>query len=154
MSLILALGRQKQVDCWVWGQPGLESEFQDSKGYKEKPCLKQQQQHVLIMIILKEDLAGLRGSILSIDGLSWEDPPSVWDIIPWTGILDCIKRARHKHWLLSAFLTVPALVMVSYHSIGTVTKTGGRGHRHTIAWVDIRKETCGNWSPCGFWDPT
>jgi hypothetical protein len=26
---------------WVWGQPGLQSEFQDSQGcYKEKPCLK------------------------------------------------------------------------------------------------------------------
>jgi hypothetical protein len=24
---------------WVWGQPGLQSEFQDSQGYTEKPCL-------------------------------------------------------------------------------------------------------------------
>ena len=27
--LIPALGRQKQVDLWVQGQPGLQSEFQD-----------------------------------------------------------------------------------------------------------------------------
>jgi hypothetical protein len=39
--LIPALGRQMQVDFWVRGQPGLQSEFQDSQGYTEKPCLKQ-----------------------------------------------------------------------------------------------------------------
>jgi hypothetical protein len=37
--LIPALGRQRQADFWVWGQPGLQSEFQDSQGYTEKPCL-------------------------------------------------------------------------------------------------------------------
>jgi hypothetical protein len=36
--LIPALGRQKQADFWVRGQPGLQSEFQDSQGYREKPC--------------------------------------------------------------------------------------------------------------------
>jgi hypothetical protein len=39
MPLIPALGRQRQVDFWVRGQPGLQSEFQDSQGYTEKPCL-------------------------------------------------------------------------------------------------------------------
>jgi hypothetical protein len=38
--LIPAFGRQRQVDFWVRGQPGLQSEFQDSQGYTEKPCLK------------------------------------------------------------------------------------------------------------------
>jgi hypothetical protein len=33
--LIPALGRQRQVDFWVRGQPGLQSEFQDSQGYRE-----------------------------------------------------------------------------------------------------------------------
>jgi hypothetical protein len=37
-----ALRRQRQGDFWVRGQPGLQSEFQDSKGYTEKPCLKSQ----------------------------------------------------------------------------------------------------------------
>jgi hypothetical protein len=37
--LIPALGRQRQVDFWVRGQPGLQSEFQDSQDYTEKPCL-------------------------------------------------------------------------------------------------------------------
>jgi hypothetical protein len=40
MPLIPALGRQRQADFWVWGQPGLQSEFQDSQDYTEKPCLK------------------------------------------------------------------------------------------------------------------
>jgi hypothetical protein len=39
LPLIPALGRQRQVDFWVRGQPGLQSEFQDSQGYTEKPCL-------------------------------------------------------------------------------------------------------------------
>ena len=38
-ALIPALGRQRQVDFWVQGHPGLQSEFQDSQGYTEKPCL-------------------------------------------------------------------------------------------------------------------
>jgi hypothetical protein len=38
--LIPALGRQRQVDFWVQSQPGLQSEFQNSQDYTEKPCLK------------------------------------------------------------------------------------------------------------------
>ena len=37
--LILALGRQRQVNLLAQGQPGLQSEFLDSQGYKEKSCL-------------------------------------------------------------------------------------------------------------------
>jgi hypothetical protein len=40
MPLIPELGRQRQADFWVWGQPGLQSVFQDSQGYAEIPCLK------------------------------------------------------------------------------------------------------------------
>jgi hypothetical protein len=39
MPLIPALERQWQADFWVPGQPGLQSEFQDSQGYTEKLCL-------------------------------------------------------------------------------------------------------------------
>jgi hypothetical protein len=42
--LIPALRRQRQADFWVRGQPGLQSEVQDSQGYTEKPCLKKQKQ--------------------------------------------------------------------------------------------------------------
>jgi hypothetical protein len=38
--LIPALRRQRQADFWVRGQPGLQSEFQDSQDYIEKLCLK------------------------------------------------------------------------------------------------------------------
>ena len=48
MPLISALGRQRQVDFWVQGQPGLQSEFQDSQGYTEKPCLEKQKQTNII----------------------------------------------------------------------------------------------------------
>jgi hypothetical protein len=41
--LVLVLGRQRQVDFLVQGQPGLQSEFQDSQGYTEKPCCKGKQ---------------------------------------------------------------------------------------------------------------
>jgi hypothetical protein len=40
--LIPALGRQRQKDFWVLGQPGLQNEFQDSQGYTEKPCFEKQ----------------------------------------------------------------------------------------------------------------
>jgi hypothetical protein len=39
MPLIPALQRQRQANFWVRGQPGLQSEFQNSQGYTEKPCL-------------------------------------------------------------------------------------------------------------------
>jgi hypothetical protein len=39
MLLIPALGMQRQADYRVRGQPGLQSEFQDSQDYTEKPCL-------------------------------------------------------------------------------------------------------------------
>ena len=35
VPLIPALGRQRQLDFWFLGQPGLHSEFQDSQGYRE-----------------------------------------------------------------------------------------------------------------------
>jgi hypothetical protein len=39
-----ALGRQRQADFWVRGQPGSQGECQDSQGYTEKPCLKKKTQ--------------------------------------------------------------------------------------------------------------
>jgi hypothetical protein len=42
MLVIPALGRQRQVDFLVPGQPGLQSEFQDSEDYTEKTYLKKE----------------------------------------------------------------------------------------------------------------
>jgi hypothetical protein len=39
MPLIPALGRQRQADFWVRGQPGLQSELQDSQGYLYRETL-------------------------------------------------------------------------------------------------------------------
>jgi hypothetical protein len=49
MPLIPALGRQRQVDFWVRGQPDLQSEFQDSQGYTEKPCLEKKKKEDLFI---------------------------------------------------------------------------------------------------------
>jgi hypothetical protein len=49
MPLIPELGRQRQVDFWVRGQPGLQSEFQDSQGYTEKTCLKKPTNQIYIL---------------------------------------------------------------------------------------------------------
>jgi hypothetical protein len=47
MPLIPALGRQRQADLQVRGQPGLQSEFRDSQGNTEKPCLKKRPKNPL-----------------------------------------------------------------------------------------------------------
>jgi hypothetical protein len=54
--LILALGRQRQEDFWVRVQPGLQSEFQDSQGYTEKPRLEKprKKKRINIKIYLDE----------------------------------------------------------------------------------------------------
>jgi hypothetical protein len=44
LPLIPERGRQRQVDFWVQVQPGLQSEFQDSQCYTEKPCLEKPNQ--------------------------------------------------------------------------------------------------------------
>jgi hypothetical protein len=44
LPLIPAPGRQRQAEFWVRGQPGLQSEFQDSQGYTEKPFLEKPNQ--------------------------------------------------------------------------------------------------------------
>ena len=44
MSLIPVLGRERNADFWVQDQPGLQSVFQDSQDYTEKPCFKKQKQ--------------------------------------------------------------------------------------------------------------
>ena len=47
MTLITALGRQRQADFLVQGQPGLQSDFQDSQGYTEKLFQKNKQTNMI-----------------------------------------------------------------------------------------------------------
>jgi hypothetical protein len=56
--LIPALGRQRQADFWVQGQPGLQGEFQDSQAYTEKPCLEKQKQKQTHMKKRKKEMEG------------------------------------------------------------------------------------------------
>jgi hypothetical protein len=49
MRLIPAFERQRQADLQVQGQSGLHSEFRDSQGYTEKPCL--ERIHILKKLI-------------------------------------------------------------------------------------------------------
>jgi hypothetical protein len=64
MPLIPALGKQRQVDQ---GQFGLQSEFQDTQGYTEKPCLeKQQQQQNLRGYVCEHEHENTHIHILSI----------------------------------------------------------------------------------------
>ena len=37
---LLVLRRQKKVNLWIWGQPGLQSKFHDSQGYIDRLCFK------------------------------------------------------------------------------------------------------------------
>jgi hypothetical protein len=43
MPLIPALGRQRQANFYVQGQPGLQSKFHDSQGNTEKSCLRKKE---------------------------------------------------------------------------------------------------------------
>ena len=68
MPLIPALGRQRQVDFWVQGQPGLQSDFQDSQGYTEKTLVlektktnkQKKKQKKKIIFTFKTEYGGLK----------------------------------------------------------------------------------------------
>lgn len=88
-SLVPALGRQKQVDLWVQGQPGLQSGFQDSQGYTEKllPWKTKQKEENIITSVINSNWHenGCNGTspspsislnlvLLVLPGLRWNDP--------------------------------------------------------------------------------
>jgi hypothetical protein len=64
-----ALGRQRQADFWVRGQPGLQSEFQDSQDYTEKPLSREKKQ--------KKKKEGKKKRERENRKTSWEKPSSV-----------------------------------------------------------------------------
>jgi hypothetical protein len=77
--LIPALGRQRQADLWVRGQPGLQSEFQDSQGYTEKPCLEKPSTHIIILKWSPSCLPHLQllSHFLPCSASTWACPKSV-----------------------------------------------------------------------------
>jgi hypothetical protein len=64
----LALRKQRQASLWLWGQPRLQSEFKDSQGYAEKPCLEKQTNKqtscCTVVILLSPAQQGLDGVCL------------------------------------------------------------------------------------------
>jgi hypothetical protein len=101
--LIPVLGRQRQADFWVWGQPGLQSEFQDSQGYTEKPCLKTNKQTNKQKRVNKSETLGAGEMAQRLRALT--DFPKVLSSIPsnhmvahnhneiWCPLLVCLKSA-------------------------------------------------------------
>jgi hypothetical protein len=75
MPLIPALWRQRQADFWVRGQPDLQSEFQDSQRFSEKPCLKQTNKQTNIKLDKVEKGGSWRdGSEIKSNGYSSRGP--------------------------------------------------------------------------------
>lgn len=50
--LIPGFGSHIQMDIWVWGQFGLESDFQKSQSYKEKLCLWKKLEHIKLCFLV------------------------------------------------------------------------------------------------------
>ena len=61
MPIIPAPRKQKQVDFWFWVQPGLQSEFQDSQSYTEKPCLEGKKKN--------EDILSFAGKWIELENI-------------------------------------------------------------------------------------
>jgi hypothetical protein len=72
-----ALGRKRHADFWVWVQPGLQSEFQDSQGYTEKPC------HETSPLPQKEFSYLLKwGAAMCVGDMKWERQNSLQECKP------------------------------------------------------------------------
>ena len=57
-----SVGKRK-TDLWVQGQPGLQSEFQDSQGYTGKHCLEKQKPNQLTKHTAKKQTQNLQQKI-------------------------------------------------------------------------------------------
>ena len=109
--LIPAFGRQRQADFWVRGQPSLQSEFQGSQGYTEKPCLektknKQQQQQ-------RMDLWEVRHS-LKKGNVSFSFAVIAWNCWKGTFLMDHFPGGSTKE----SFILLESLVcsLSEYHT--------------------------------------
>jgi hypothetical protein len=72
--------KQRQANFWVQGQPGLQSEFQDSQGYTEKPCLGEKKKKKWWSITQGTAIHSFTGR--SLEAWPLLDPKAYWpDII-------------------------------------------------------------------------
>jgi hypothetical protein len=95
-TLISALRRQRQADFWVQGQPGLQSEFQDSQDYAEKPCLKKTKQNKTEQNTQRRDqrsFEGVSGQPLNTSALYWIKHKET-GVPQWISPLVCVSPLK------------------------------------------------------------
>jgi hypothetical protein len=102
MPLIPALGKQKQVDFWVRDQPSLQSEFQDSQSYTEKPCLEKQ----------KHKTKQTKKKMLTINTEFLGSVPSI--CVKWH-TTTCNSRRFHALWLLASYTHIATKLIHYIH---------------------------------------
>jgi hypothetical protein len=109
----------EQADFWVRGQPGLQSEFQDSQSYTEKPCLGEKK---------KKKKLETTTTVLKINFLS----KSSWGPTRWQPFdLSSVPKNHMTvagNWLLQVVLWSPH-TCYGMHEPYFVNKT----HKHTKA---------------------
>jgi hypothetical protein len=102
--LIPALGRQRQADFWVRGQPGLQSEFQDSQGYTEKSCLKNKTTKKKVALHIWETIHRWAFVFLNLCGFTQYDVfpvPSVSFIVHVLFLCGLVNSTVHMYTSLS-----------------------------------------------------
>jgi hypothetical protein len=86
-KIIKVFGRQRQADFWVRGQPVLQSEFQDSQGYTEKPCLEKPKKKKKLLKYV---------SLISIWGTGREKRKGAWQQLPCSAVVTWLP---YQTWL-------------------------------------------------------
>jgi hypothetical protein len=98
--LIPALGKQRQADFWVRGQPGLQSEFQNSQSYTEMPCLKKtkkekkKESYFLGRVTPWHTCGAQRTTFRSWSSLTVDTCP----VVDWIQVLDTSLNSDHYVW--------------------------------------------------------
>ena len=124
---------------WVWGQPGLQSEFQDNHGYTDKPCFEKQNKntkHTDTHIHIDTHTYNCKGKAGLIE-------------IKATAQV-CFRAVLYPSWVKrSSVLTAMLLLRRSWpltpsrgcilHRHGVEQGTGGRGHTQSMPPLPFRQ---------------
>jgi hypothetical protein len=129
--LIPALGRQRQTDFWVRGQPVLQSEFQDSQGYTEKTCLKK-----------KKKKRQKTKKVQSMLSRNWGSEGA---------LMVQLKDLSHENTAFTGACTVSCLFMSIYLVCTKRSKDSSQNSAISLYHVDSRQGW--NWE-CQAWWPS
>ena len=113
--LIPALERQRQADFWVWGQPGLQSEFQDS--YTELYRETLSQQNKTKQNKTKQNKAKQKQNKKQGKGTTWRIIPwlSCQPILPFLFPRFPVSLAPNGSWVsVGAYVSDMALIWVVF----------------------------------------